>query len=824
MASSAPPPTTLDIPLIGTSVHIARSSGRILLDLLQTRFHCEAQILGVDLDLGPGQRSHIVPDKRFETTLSSGVRVSVWKADLGNFSAVAVVNAANSKLQHHGGLALALSTAGGPLIQKESDDHVQSWGEVKTGEAVVLGAGNLQCKAVIHAVGPHLSFRPNHHEVSLATGQLERTIRSVLQRVEEKRFDTVAIPAISSGIFNFPLSECAEVIVSTVKKFYGSDTSHRFKPKEVLLVNNDDPTVEEMRRACTRLLLPAPVSYSQAAAAGNSPLTRGAAKSDTTPPFPQVQLGTVRVILRKGNLEEQKMDVIVNTIGPDRNLSMGQVSKMLLKKAGSKMQDQIKQARSNGSVIITQGFKLDCKEVYHTCCPSKSIFGSDQVLFKSVQDCLWLAVASQHSSIAFPAIGTGNLGFGDEEAAQIMLNAVWDFFQKCVKSLNVHFVIFPSDVHRFKAFEKQLKSLQPKAFQMEPPQNFPGGAQSLNSKPALPPTQASAAWAREDRPEELPPQPCLRLHSHSDRSRSEAEAWVTSLLHNQENVVCICNNFIQHLGDKQLQELSNMEVEGVQVEEFLEKGRSGFVVSGNSVENIAFTALRLEQKIQEAQRQYEKEEHEELRRLSQKSQKSQKSQSPMSHRGESWEKAENQKGEVRVTGERIPVSRSDPQLKVLMEQLKRLDLKPIKAEKVENPALEKLFNIQKTQMPSRSSEIMLQLVSARFCDMVCQIGFRPECAPPDDACLGEGLYFAKDVKTALDTWTDRSEAFLYLFVAEVLKGKSERGRPGLVLGPSLGPVPETRCDSVEGSKVTVVFSHLQAMPRFLLTCQKSTYV
>ncbi|KAJ0070666.1 hypothetical protein NL108_017404, partial [Boleophthalmus pectinirostris] len=428
-----------------------------------------------------------------------------------------------------------------------------------------------------------------------------------------------------------------------------------FKPKEVLLVNNDDPTVEEMRRACTRLLLPAPVSYSQAAAAGNSPLTRGAAKSDTTPPFPQVQLGTVRVILRKGNLEEQKMDVIVNTIGPDRNLSMGQVSKMLLKKAGSKMQDQIKQARSNGSVIITQGFKLDCKEVYHTCCPSKSIFGSDQ----SVQDCLWLAVASQHSSIAFPAIGTGNLGFGDEEAAQIMLNAVWDFFQKCVKSLNVHFVIFPSDVHRFKV------STQAK-----------GTTQHL----------------------ELPPQPCLRLHSHSDRSRSEAEAWVTSLLHNQENVVCICNNFIQHLGDKQLQELSNMEVEGVQVEEFLEKGRSGFVVSGNSVENIAFTALRLEQKIQEAQRQYEKEEHEELRRLSQKSQKSQKSQSPMSHRGESWEKAENQKGE---------------------------------AEKVENPALEKLFNIQKTQMPSRSSEIMLQLVSARFCDMVCQIGFRPECAPPD---------------------------------------------------------------------------------------------
>ncbi|XP_033842510.1 protein mono-ADP-ribosyltransferase PARP9-like isoform X2 [Periophthalmus magnuspinnatus] len=722
MASNAPPPHTLDLALSGPSLHVARSSAQILLDLLRTRFHCEAQILGVDLTSNPGLRPHVAPEKRFEHILPSGVRVSVWKGDLANFSAEAVVNAANSQLHHAGGLALALAEAGGPQIQKESDDYVRTSGNVRTGEAVALGAGKLQCKAVIHAVGPQLSFRPTSYEVSVGTVQLERTIRSVLEIVEEKKFNTVAIPAISSGIFNFPLAECADVIVNTVMKFYGSILSHRFKPKEVLLVNIDDPTVQEMALACVRLMSPVPPSYSQVA--GVAPQTRRAAKGAAPPP--QVQLGAVCVILRKGRLEEEKTDVIVNTIGTDRKLSTGQVSRELLRKAGNKMQQEIYGAPYSGCVIITKGFKLSCKEVYHTCCPYKQQHGSDQALFTSVRDCLWNAVSSKHSSIAFPAIGTGNLGFKDTEVAQLMLNAVCDFTKSYPPPLNVHFVIFPSDVDRFKAFEKELRSLQTNVSQMSPPHNFSQGAQ--NFTPALPPKQASAA-SHGDRPEESPvvsPEPRLLLQSSSEENVTEARAWVTSLLHNKDNKVWIYNNFTQHLGDKQLQDLSNMEVYGVEVEELLEKGCSGFMVSGNRAEDIALTALTLEQKIQEAQMEYEDEEREELRRLTRRSQ---------SPKGQT---RENRREEVR--GERSRVSRGDSSIKHLVEQLRSFGMETVKVERVKNPALERLFKLQKAQMPSHSSQTLLQLVSAQFCDTVGHIGFRPECAPPDDPSLGEGLY------------------------------------------------------------------------------------
>lgn len=739
-------------------------------------------ILGLDLDSGLSPRAHVVPEKRLETWLPSGVKVSVWKGDLVDFQASAVVNAANSRLSHFGGLALALSQAGGAQVQRESDDYVRNHGEVKTGDAVALTGGKLKCDVIIHAVGPRLTFKPNAHQVSAAKPFLERAVRRVLEIVEERQVETVAIPALSSGIFNFPVDECADVIVTTLKRFYSSISSHRFKPKEVLLVNNDDPTVKEMEWACLRLLpQPGPVLSSQTTASGSKPSTSrsvlysqaaaggkphtsasGAQTRSKTAPH-EVQLGPVRVLLKKGFLEEQKVGVIVNTISADKNLSHGQVSKTLLKKAGYKMQQEIYSVPVRGSVYITKGHGLDCKEVYHICCALKSMLGSDMLLFRSVQESLWFAVGSKHSSIAFPAIGTGNLGFPDHEAAKIMFNAVWNFAQSSPLPLEVHFVIFPSDSERYKAFEVELNGFRPKTFQTEPPQG-------LVESPIT------------------PTEPCISLHSSSEQSRGEAETWLRALLDLQFNTVCISNNFTQHLGEKELDELCQTEVEGVVVEEFLEKGRAGLVVSGDRAGDIVVTALKLQEMLQSAQTQFLKEEVEELKREAQM--------------------------KVKVEMERSPVSNRDPQIKTFIKDLRGLGLQIVKAERVENRALEKVFHLKKAQMSSHSSWDLLQLVPAQFCDLVGHVGFRPECAPPDDSCLGEGLYFAADVQTALNLWTERLEQFLYLFVAEVLKGKSGRGKPDLVLAPGL--------DSVEESGVTVIFDHRQSLPRFILTCCKDS--
>lgn len=298
----------LDIPLHGSSVKIVSRCGDALSDILQSKFGCVATFDGVERGPGIAQQKKptVVPEKRFATVLRSGVKVSVWKADLTDFCVDAVVNAANSGLQHCGGLALALSYAGGPKIQKESDDYIKKYGNLKTGDAIVSDPWLLPCKKIIHAVGPQLSKNASISEVTSAKPLLEKTITSILKRVKETRLQSVAIPAISSGLFNYPLQDCANTIVTTINHTYEYFKQGHF-PQEIMLVNHDEPTVKEMERACRQILGPsAPISYSQAVTSQN----RGNGKTSTT----SVQLGSVNLTLKWGNIEEQHVRIFFTLI------------------------------------------------------------------------------------------------------------------------------------------------------------------------------------------------------------------------------------------------------------------------------------------------------------------------------------------------------------------------------------------------------------------------------------------------------------------------------------------------------------------------------
>jgi putative ATPase len=118
----------------------------------------------------------------------------------------AITNAANEDLWHGGGVAGAISRKGGPIIQKESREYVKKYGRVKTGTCGYTSGGNLHCKYVIHAVGPiwNDSVAP---EVNI--NYLHSAVLSTLQMASKLDCQSVAIPAISSGIFGFPKPLCA---------------------------------------------------------------------------------------------------------------------------------------------------------------------------------------------------------------------------------------------------------------------------------------------------------------------------------------------------------------------------------------------------------------------------------------------------------------------------------------------------------------------------------------------------------------------------------------------------------------------------------------
>ncbi|XP_056293612.1 protein mono-ADP-ribosyltransferase PARP9 isoform X2 [Pseudoliparis swirei] len=744
----------LDIPLRGTSLNIVRRCSSHLSAVLESKFGCKATVHGVDFERdprGPPWRSGTVPEKRFTTTLHGGVELSVWKADLADFEADAVVNAANKRLQHDSGLAKALSIAGGPQIQRESADYIAKRGPLETGDALVLGAGLLRCKKIIHAVGPRLYGNYSKYDFPEAERLLRKVIASILDKVKENRLQSVAIPAISSGLFNFPLPQCADAIVSSVRQYYESASYPGHLPKEILLVNHDERSVAEMERACRQM-----------SASGKS---SGGAETSAPP----VQPGKVRLTVKKGSIEEQKTDVIVNTTSMDGPQKSGQISKAIFEKGGTEMQQEFYRAHAQRNIKITKGHRLHCKEVFHTVCVERGNDAACQILFDAVLNCLKLAALRKHKSISFPAIGTGNLGFGEDESAQIMSQAVADFTRSYRDEMDVYFVIFQKDASAFKAFDERMSSVRPSA-------SDPGFTQETEHR-------GGGVGA---------PTPQISLTGPSNEATHEAERWLSGLLFGSGGAVRICNNFVQHFGERENLQLSHLLQIGVSIEEFFERGRAGLIVSGASVEDVGCACLQVEAMLCSIQGECVAEEE----------------RATLTPKNPSFQ--------------RKPVDHTSQKFSVTSSDLKKHGLQILKVDEVENSTLERLFALKRKQLGCTDpARIMLQRIPAHFCEMVSRIGFRAEYAPPDEPAFGEGIYFAGKMKKALDVWKvrEKEEEYLYFVEAEVLTGRSTPGEPGLILPPAVGENPLVTYDSVSGPDVSVIFSSYQALPRYVITCK-----
>uniref|UniRef100_A0A3Q2P3M0 Poly(ADP-ribose) polymerase family member 9 n=1 Tax=Fundulus heteroclitus TaxID=8078 RepID=A0A3Q2P3M0_FUNHE len=554
----------LNIHLNRESVNIVKNSRDALCKVLHDKFGCVATIDGVEMENESRtsyQRrpSTISPEKRWEFILRSGVKISVWKADLTNFSAEAVVNAANDQLQHYGGLALALSTAGGPQIQKESADYVQKNGKLKTGEAVVLDAGSLPYNKIIHAVGPELDKHHSQYDLNKAKPLLKTAIWSILNKVDEYHLESVAIPAISSGLFHYPLSDCADTIASTVKYYYDNLHHQNHRPKKIFLVNHDEPTVKEMERACRQIFI------------CNQEVTCCSVNSLS----PNYVIGHT--------------NVIVNTASGDGNLNIGKISSAILQKAGYQIQNEISRAVLNGNIICTQSYQLQCKEVFHTFCTEKGKDpAADQKLYFSVYECLMMAVGRRYISITFPAIGTGALGFSKAESASIMLSAVYNFAQTCSTLLEVYLVIFPSDHETFQAFQREMGLLQQRLASFSVPLDESHTSRALT--------------------------PQISLDGPSEESKYEAQKWLKDLLSMDSHGIKIYNNFISHFSDTDHLRLSRFAEKGLFVEEFFTQGHACIEINGEK-ENAAVAAVKVEAMLCKVQKDFISEEECELQVL-----------------------------------------------------------------------------------------------------------------------------------------------------------------------------------------------------------------
>uniref|UniRef100_A0A8C5ACR7 Macro domain-containing protein n=1 Tax=Gadus morhua TaxID=8049 RepID=A0A8C5ACR7_GADMO len=443
----------LKMPLDGNGINILRQCGPAIKDVLKYKYECSIDVLGMD---------------------------SVMGEDFAH----AVVNVANENPPHYGGPALALCEAGGPDIQSDSDKYIKRNGALKTGDAVIGNPG---------------------YDVQWAEPQLKRTVKSILDRAEENNFKSVAIPALSSVVFNFPVDKCTDIIVDTVRKYIECGYQRGILC-EIVLVNNDEPAVKEMERASAR------------------------SKTNTNH-FHNASLSLSFIVL------PSQTDVIVNTTGDNLCLSNGEVSKAILKKAGSKMQEEIDKKykiakKSLPLVLKTNSYGLGCKDVYHTLVPVKGVDRAGEVT----------------TSIAFPAIGTGHLGFTKQEVAQIMTKAVEDSAQKMQTKMEVDFVIHPPENDTFMVTYS---------------------SQNTSSAPEV------------------------RMSSASIEANEEARSWLEELLR-CSGTATVNNNFIQYLGVEELHQLNSGAAPATWIEEFFEKGCAKIKVQAESPKDVIVHVLKAE--------------------------------------------------------------------------------------------------------------------------------------------------------------------------------------------------------------------------------------
>jgi O-acetyl-ADP-ribose deacetylase (regulator of RNase III) len=128
----------------------------------------------------------------------------------GNIAAqddiTAIVNAANTELRSGGGVAGAIHRAAGPELEREA----RSLAPIRPGEAVITGGHKLPNRYVIHTLGP--VYGQDRPEAEL----LANCYRNSLALAEENGIDSIAFPAISTGVFGYPVEEAAEVALRTV--------------------------------------------------------------------------------------------------------------------------------------------------------------------------------------------------------------------------------------------------------------------------------------------------------------------------------------------------------------------------------------------------------------------------------------------------------------------------------------------------------------------------------------------------------------------------------------------------------------------------------
>ena len=306
--------------------------------------------------------------------LKNGVGLSLCQGDVTNVQVDAIVNAANEQLLHGDGVAGAIVRKGGFQIQDESNKITRSRGWLNVGEAVETSGGRLPCRYVIHAVGP----RWNQHGKEASKFLLRQACLASLDLAALKlKLSSIALTAISSGIFGMPKDICAQVIFKAVEEFSESQNTEFSTLRDVRIVIIDEPTIRVFREQFIKRYNPNKASPG-IVVNQERPLDEGGQTSMATNPTKENKLlpSTGKEMPRneKINPDTGKVDLSGKTASMDENnyettLSDG------FKKMSLSGEEDTKNARSESSLIAERRPNVDSPPIKSSCSGNNNVTG-----------------------------------------------------------------------------------------------------------------------------------------------------------------------------------------------------------------------------------------------------------------------------------------------------------------------------------------------------------------------------------------------------------------------------------------------------------------
>ncbi|XP_077098953.1 protein mono-ADP-ribosyltransferase PARP14-like [Siphateles boraxobius] len=371
-------------------------------------------------------------------TTKEELKINLSEGNIQDARADIIINTISEDLDlSKGAVSRALLQTAGHQLQSEINRAARSR-KISYGEMVITDGYNLNCSKVFHVVCPIWKGGQNS-----ADRVLVQIIRDCLKKAETRRMASVVFPAIGTGNLGFPKDLVARIMLTEFQEF-----NCTYLREVTVIVHPSDKESIQCFTSIFKHGIQGPItkgahqhSMPKINIFGKSAQTSGLVGKVSSPSLGlhTMQLGRVTLEVSSGDITKEKTDAIVNSSNKTFSLKAG-VSKAILDAAGLQVENECSQivglSNTQQTEIVTSAGRLPCGNIIHIIGRNAPSDIKDVVL-----SVLKLCESRQITSVAFPALGTGQGGVNPADVADAMVDAVVDFVKK-KKPVHVKFVKF----------------------------------------------------------------------------------------------------------------------------------------------------------------------------------------------------------------------------------------------------------------------------------------------------------------------------------------------------------------------------------------------